>query len=56
MPLKWALLNWNPHGHIPPGIYDRPHFDVHFYMEPIETQIIVCFFFIASRPLNRLYA
>ena len=37
IPFKWALLNWNPHGHIPPGIYDAPHFDVHFYIEPIEN-------------------
>jgi hypothetical protein len=36
LPFKWALLNWNPHGHIPPGVYDKPHFDVHFYIEPIE--------------------
>jgi hypothetical protein len=35
IPFKWVLLNWNPHGHIPPGIYDRPHFDVHFEMAPI---------------------
>jgi hypothetical protein len=35
VPFKWVLLNWNPHGHIPPGIYDAPHFDVHFYIEPI---------------------
>ena len=33
---KWALLNWNPHGHIPPGAYDKPHFDVQFYIQPIE--------------------
>jgi hypothetical protein len=37
IPFKWALLNWNPHGHIPPGIYDRPHFDVHFYIDAIES-------------------
>ncbi len=36
IPFKWALLNWNPHGHMPKGVYDTPHFDVHFYMEPIE--------------------
>jgi hypothetical protein len=35
VPFKWVLLNWNKHGHVPPGIYDVPHFDVHFYMEPI---------------------
>jgi hypothetical protein len=36
IPFKWVGLNWNPHGHIPPGVYDSPHFDVHFYIEPIE--------------------
>ena len=25
-------LGWNPKGHEPPGVYDRPHFDFHFYM------------------------
>lgn len=25
-------VNWNPHGHIPPGIYDVPHFDFHFFL------------------------
>src|SRR5262249_46822606 len=34
---KWVLLNWNPVGHIPPGIYDVPHFDIHFFMEPIAN-------------------
>jgi hypothetical protein len=37
VPFKWALLNWNPQGHIPPGVFDKPHFDVHFYIEPIEN-------------------
>lgn len=35
IPFKWVLLNWNAVGHIPPGIYDVPHFDVHFVMVPI---------------------
>ena len=35
IPFKWVLLNWNPVGHIPPGVYDVPHFDVHFEMAPI---------------------
>ena len=35
VPFKWVLFNWNPGGHIPPGIYDVPHFDVHFEMTPI---------------------
>jgi hypothetical protein len=29
---KHAWLNWNPNGHPPPGVYDPPHFDFHFYM------------------------
>ena len=37
VPFKWVLLNWNPAGHIPPGVYDVPHFDVHFYMVPIAS-------------------
>ena len=37
VPFKWALINWNPIGHIPPGVYDLPHFDVHFYLETIEN-------------------
>jgi hypothetical protein len=36
LPFKWILLNWNPQGHIPPGIYTAPHFDVHYMMAPIE--------------------
>jgi hypothetical protein len=31
-PYSYVLTNWNPHGHIPPGVYDLPHFDVHFYV------------------------
>ncbi len=37
IPFKWSLLNYNPVGHIPPGVYDVPHFDIHFYMESIEN-------------------
>ncbi len=25
-------VDWNPEGHIPPGVYDLPHFDFHFYL------------------------
>ena len=34
IPFKWVLLNWNAIGHDPRGIFDVPHFDVHFYIEP----------------------
>jgi hypothetical protein len=41
MPFKWVLLNWNLHGHGPPGIYDAPHFDVHFYMTSIAEVLAI---------------
>lgn len=30
-PFRHVLVNWNPEGHEPAGIYDVPHFDFHFY-------------------------
>lgn len=27
-----VMLDWNPAGHIPEGVYNVPHFDVHFYL------------------------
>ena len=41
IPFKWVLLNWNPAGHIPPGVYDVPHFDVHFEMGPIADAFAI---------------
>ena len=36
---NYLLLNWNPEGHVPEGVYDVPHFDVHFYVEPNENRL-----------------
>lgn len=30
-PWDHVMIDWNPQGHPPPGIYDLPHFDFHFY-------------------------
>jgi len=30
-PFQHVTLGWNPAGHEPAGIYDLPHFDMHFY-------------------------
>lgn len=38
-PFKFIMLDWNPHGHPPVNIYDKPHFDVHFYMTP-EAEVM----------------
>jgi hypothetical protein len=35
-PFQYMLLDWNPQGHEPVGIYDLPHFDFHFYMQDLE--------------------
>jgi hypothetical protein len=32
-PISWGLINWNPAGHQPIGVYDHPHFDFHFYIQ-----------------------
>lgn len=31
-PFQFILLDWNPNGHEPDGIYTLPHFDFHFYL------------------------
>jgi hypothetical protein len=30
-PFQHIFLGWNPQGHEPEHVYDKPHFDVHFY-------------------------
>lgn len=38
-----ALVDWNPHGHEPPGVYDLPHFDFHFYTLSNEERMDIPF-------------
>ena len=40
-PFKHIGFNWNPGGHEPPGIYDLPHFDFHFYMIPVADRLAI---------------
>lgn len=40
-PFNFVMLNWNPHGHPPAGIYDLPHFDLHFYMMPESEALAI---------------
>ncbi len=30
-PVQHVVINWNPKGHPPEGVYSVPHFDFHFY-------------------------
>jgi len=38
-----VVINWEPHGHQPPKVYDVPHFDFHFYLVNEEHQSHVVF-------------
>jgi hypothetical protein len=66
LPVRWATVNWNPEGHLPPAphVWSAPHFDFHFFIadrELIEgirpgpcAEIIHCDDFArASAPLPR---
>jgi hypothetical protein len=40
-PFDHIGLNWNPKGHQPEGVFDVPHFDIHFYMIPVGKQLTI---------------
>lgn len=40
-PLTYLLMNWNPMGHMPPHVYDLPHFDIHFYLNENEERLAI---------------
>lgn len=37
-PLDHFVMNWNPVGHPPAGVYESPHFDLHFYTISVEDR------------------
>jgi hypothetical protein len=41
IPFNFVLLNWNPNGHPPANIYDKPHFDFHFYSQTPEEVMAI---------------
>lgn len=45
-PFEFIELDWNPGGHEPPGVYDEPHFDFHFYVVPPAARAAI----VASDP------
>ena len=66
IPFQWIAANWNVHGHAPPGIYDLPHMDFHFYITDEASVRAIgtgsCGFFIdceqfkrATRPVPAKY-
>jgi hypothetical protein len=37
-PYEFVQFDWNPNGHEPDSVYDKPHFDFHFYRVPVEVR------------------
>jgi Domain of unknown function (DUF5602) len=37
-PFDHVSFDWNPVGHEPAGVYTTPHFDAHFYIQPMSAQ------------------
>ena len=35
---KFVQFDWNPKGHEPDSVYDKPHFDFHFYTVPVAVR------------------
>lgn len=40
-PFDHITVNWEPEGHEPPGIYNVPHFDMHFYKISVAEQMAI---------------
>ena len=40
-PFDHIGINWEEHGHPPPGIYTVPHFDLHFYKISLSEQMAI---------------
>lgn len=40
-PFDHIVIDWNPGGHPPPGIFTVPHFDFHFYMISVQERLAI---------------
>lgn len=40
-PFAGMMFDWNPTGHIPNELYEKPHFDFHFYMIPEKEHMAI---------------
>ena len=48
-------VDWNPYGHPPAGVYDLPHFDLHFYMVTKEEVLATTDMAIMAIPVPSEY-
>ena len=54
IPFNFVLLNWNPYGHPPANIYDKPHFDFHFYSQTPEEVMAIGTYEVDSLKFNNV--
>ena len=40
-PFNHLVINWQPHGHPPVGVYTEPHFDFHFYKITLAERLAI---------------
>jgi hypothetical protein len=40
-PFQFMMIGWHPHGHPPAGIYDKPHFDFHFFIQDRQDALAI---------------
>jgi hypothetical protein len=33
LPFQWMMFNWQPLGHGPAHVFDKPHFDLHYFIQ-----------------------
>lgn len=55
-PFDHIILNWEPEGHEPNGIYNIPHFDMHFYKISLAEQLAITGIPTAAPPAGYLPA
>lgn len=53
-PFDHIGFNFMAHGHFPPGVFDVPHFDVHFYMQSVQERMAIPAVSPATLPLFML--
>ncbi|MBB4895864.1 hypothetical protein FHS39_004945 [Streptomyces olivoverticillatus] len=38
LPFQWMMFNWQPMGHGPTHVFDKPHFDLHFFIQDYSAR------------------
>ncbi|MEU1376880.1 hypothetical protein ABZ442_24935 [Streptomyces triculaminicus] len=38
LPFQWLMFDWQAHGHGPSHVFDKPHFDMHFFIQDFTAR------------------